>query len=184
MPKFQELGAGSASCSVPSLTSDPGGMVANRYVVQQRLGRGSFGTVYLVRDTKAGKGENLALIMFLSSSAVPAAARRPRETRRNGNQLDLRSIHCLLRQDAMPGEISCWVLGTAFHSSQHAINPLPHPLPRAPWHRHGNTAAFEAPLALRAVHLSSLIRGHNKSQFSREEHYGYQAHGEIWVPVV
>ncbi|KAI1885651.1 hypothetical protein AGOR_G00206020 [Albula goreensis] len=75
MPKFQELGAGSASCSVPSLTSDPGGMVANRYVVQERLGRGSFGTVYLVRDTKAGKGENLKVL-----KEIPVGDLNPNET--------------------------------------------------------------------------------------------------------
>uniref|UniRef100_A0A673KW23 non-specific serine/threonine protein kinase n=1 Tax=Sinocyclocheilus rhinocerous TaxID=307959 RepID=A0A673KW23_9TELE len=34
-------------------------LIANRYIIQQRLGKGSFGTVYLVKDTKAGAAERL-----------------------------------------------------------------------------------------------------------------------------
>ncbi|KAJ8415655.1 hypothetical protein AAFF_G00402120 [Aldrovandia affinis] len=75
MPKFQEQGARSASCSAPSLTSDPGGLIAKRYTIQERLGRGSFGTVYLVRDTKAGEGESLKVL-----KEIPVGDLNPNET--------------------------------------------------------------------------------------------------------
>ncbi|KAG7469843.1 hypothetical protein MATL_G00133100 [Megalops atlanticus] len=75
MPKFQERGARSACCSVLSLTSDPGGLVAKRYIVQERLGRGSFGTVYLVQDTKAGEEENLKVL-----KEIPVGDLNPNET--------------------------------------------------------------------------------------------------------
>ncbi|XP_036395428.1 serine/threonine-protein kinase Nek11 [Megalops cyprinoides] len=75
MPKFQERGAQSACCSLLSLTSDPGGLVAKRYIVQERLGRGSFGTVYLVQDTKAGEEENLKVL-----KEIPVGDLNPNET--------------------------------------------------------------------------------------------------------
>ncbi|KAG9283834.1 serine/threonine-protein kinase Nek11 [Astyanax mexicanus] len=59
MPKFRELGAESSPLSDSRLPPDPPGLIANRYVVQQSLGRGSFGTVFLINDTKAAPGEKL-----------------------------------------------------------------------------------------------------------------------------
>ncbi|XP_045573716.1 serine/threonine-protein kinase Nek11-like [Salmo salar] len=53
MPKFEELEAHS-SCHVHSLSTPitpvPSNLIAKRYSILQRLGRGSFGTVYLDRD--------------------------------------------------------------------------------------------------------------------------------------
>ncbi|XP_044893542.1 serine/threonine-protein kinase Nek11 isoform X12 [Felis catus] len=55
MLKFQEA----AKCvSGPrALSAYPKTLIARRYVVQQKLGSGSFGTVYLVSDKKAKQGE-------------------------------------------------------------------------------------------------------------------------------
>uniref|UniRef100_A0A671LM09 non-specific serine/threonine protein kinase n=1 Tax=Sinocyclocheilus anshuiensis TaxID=1608454 RepID=A0A671LM09_9TELE len=39
-------------------------LIANRYIIQQTLGKGSFGTVYLVKDTKAGAAERLLYNFF------------------------------------------------------------------------------------------------------------------------
>uniref|UniRef100_A0ABI7ZE36 NIMA related kinase 11 n=1 Tax=Felis catus TaxID=9685 RepID=A0ABI7ZE36_FELCA len=57
MLKFQEA----AKCvSGPrALSAYPKTLIARRYVVQQKLGSGSFGTVYLVSDKKAKQGEEL-----------------------------------------------------------------------------------------------------------------------------
>lgn len=56
MPKFQELEDHWSSQDPP-----PGnnGLVAKRYRVLRSLGRGSFGSVYLVQDTKSTDGEEL-----------------------------------------------------------------------------------------------------------------------------
>ncbi|KAK6269361.1 hypothetical protein J4Q44_G00393330 [Coregonus suidteri] len=65
MPKFEELEAHS-SCHVHSpstpITPDPSNLIAKRYSILQRLGRGSFGTVYLVHDTRARDGEKLPAV--------------------------------------------------------------------------------------------------------------------------
>uniref|UniRef100_A0A2K6ESM6 NIMA related kinase 11 n=1 Tax=Propithecus coquereli TaxID=379532 RepID=A0A2K6ESM6_PROCO len=60
MLKFKEA----AKCVSESVavSSDPETLVARRYVLQQKLGSGSFGTVYLVSDKKAKQGEELAEI--------------------------------------------------------------------------------------------------------------------------
>ncbi|XP_029445199.1 serine/threonine-protein kinase Nek11 isoform X2 [Rhinatrema bivittatum] len=55
MPNFQELLKSRSSCEAVSLCS--GAMFAGRYVTQQKLGCGSFGTVYLVLDKKARNEE-------------------------------------------------------------------------------------------------------------------------------
>ncbi|KAJ8290817.1 hypothetical protein GJAV_G00017900 [Gymnothorax javanicus] len=75
MPNFQEKGAGSASFSASPLTSDPNRLIAKRYTVEQRLGRGSFGTVYLVHDIKAREGENLKVL-----KEIPVGDLNPNET--------------------------------------------------------------------------------------------------------
>ncbi|XP_074842216.1 serine/threonine-protein kinase Nek11 [Carettochelys insculpta] len=41
-------------------------LIARRYVLQQKLGRGSFGTVYLVSDKKAKQGEELKVLKEIS----------------------------------------------------------------------------------------------------------------------
>uniref|UniRef100_A0A8C3IE23 NIMA related kinase 11 n=1 Tax=Chrysemys picta bellii TaxID=8478 RepID=A0A8C3IE23_CHRPI len=64
MLKFQEAikhVSGSAPISTSSET-----LIARRYVLQQKLGRGSFGTVYLVSDKKAKQGEELNRLFSLS----------------------------------------------------------------------------------------------------------------------
>ncbi|KAL4617168.1 serine/threonine-protein kinase Nek11 [Arapaima gigas] len=68
MPRFEELAA-------RPVTSDPGRLLARRYGVQQKLGRGSFGTVFLVWDTKARDGEPLKVL-----KEVPVGDLRPDDT--------------------------------------------------------------------------------------------------------
>uniref|UniRef100_A0A8C8RSK4 Serine/threonine-protein kinase Nek11 n=1 Tax=Pelusios castaneus TaxID=367368 RepID=A0A8C8RSK4_9SAUR len=64
MLKFQETVkhvSGSAPISTCSET-----LIARRYVLQQKLGRGSFGTVYLVSDKKGKQGEELKVLKEIS----------------------------------------------------------------------------------------------------------------------
>ena len=53
MLRFQEVESGQAP------PPGSGGQVAKRYSILQSLGRGSFGSVYLVQDSKAADGEEL-----------------------------------------------------------------------------------------------------------------------------
>ncbi|XP_078275894.1 serine/threonine-protein kinase Nek11 [Rhinoraja longicauda] len=63
MPKFQE-----AEKAIPNtLTKDCiGSLIGQRYLVQEKLGRGSFGMVYLVLDKKSQKGEALKVLKEIS----------------------------------------------------------------------------------------------------------------------
>ncbi|XP_051818682.1 serine/threonine-protein kinase Nek11 isoform X2 [Antechinus flavipes] len=64
MLRFQEAAkcvAVSTSVSTHSKT-----LIARRYVLQQKLGSGSFGTVYLVSDKKAKQGEELKVLKEIS----------------------------------------------------------------------------------------------------------------------
>ncbi|XP_055771588.1 serine/threonine-protein kinase Nek11-like [Salvelinus fontinalis] len=78
MPKFEELEAHS-SCHVHSpstpVTPGPSNLIAKRYSILQRLGRGSFGTVYLVQDTRARDGEKLKVL-----KEIPLGDLHPNET--------------------------------------------------------------------------------------------------------
>ncbi|XP_038249151.1 serine/threonine-protein kinase Nek11 isoform X2 [Dermochelys coriacea] len=64
MLKFQEA-VKHVSGSVPISTFSET-LIARRYVLQQKLGRGSFGTVYLVSDKKAKQGEELKVLKEIS----------------------------------------------------------------------------------------------------------------------
>uniref|UniRef100_A0A8C0CIA6 NIMA related kinase 11 n=1 Tax=Balaenoptera musculus TaxID=9771 RepID=A0A8C0CIA6_BALMU len=60
MLKFREA----AKCVSGSIAAStcPKPLIARRYMLQQKLGSGTFGTVYLVSDKNAKQGEELAEI--------------------------------------------------------------------------------------------------------------------------
>ncbi|EDL77346.1 NIMA (never in mitosis gene a)- related kinase 11 (predicted) [Rattus norvegicus] len=62
MLKFQET----AKCGPTAIPVYPPTVIARRYVLQQKLGSGSFGTVYLVSDKKAKHGEELKVLKEIS----------------------------------------------------------------------------------------------------------------------
>ncbi|XP_041590065.1 serine/threonine-protein kinase Nek11 isoform X5 [Vulpes lagopus] len=64
MLKFQEA-AKYANESI-AISTYPKTLIARRYVLQQKLGSGSFGTVYLVSDKKAKQGEELKVLKEIS----------------------------------------------------------------------------------------------------------------------
>ena len=57
MLKFQETAKHVTVARLDSACSDA--VIARRYVIQRKLGNGSFGSVYLVSDRKAKQGEEL-----------------------------------------------------------------------------------------------------------------------------
>uniref|UniRef100_UPI0037E94F9A LOW QUALITY PROTEIN: serine/threonine-protein kinase Nek11 n=1 Tax=Semicossyphus pulcher TaxID=241346 RepID=UPI0037E94F9A len=69
MLRFHEVESGQAP------PPGSGGLVAKRYSVLRSLGRGSFGSVYLVQDTKASDGEELKVL-----KQIPLGDLRPDET--------------------------------------------------------------------------------------------------------
>ncbi|XP_070768054.1 serine/threonine-protein kinase Nek11 [Enoplosus armatus] len=99
MLRFQEVESGQA----PHPGS--GGLVAKRYSILQSLGRGSFGSVYLVQDTKATDGEELKVL-----KQIPLGDLRPDETVRATQEAHLLSqlhhpailtfYHSFLERDA------------------------------------------------------------------------------------
>ncbi|XP_049622046.1 serine/threonine-protein kinase Nek11 [Suncus etruscus] len=68
MIKFQEA----AKCvrGSTAVSADPKTLIARRYLLQQKLGSGSFGTVYLVVDKKAKPGEELKVLKEISVSEI------------------------------------------------------------------------------------------------------------------
>ncbi|XP_037639507.1 serine/threonine-protein kinase Nek11 isoform X5 [Sebastes umbrosus] len=80
MPRFQEVESGQAP------PPGSGGLVAKRYSILQSLGRGSFGSVYLVQDTKATDGEPLKVL-----KQIPLGDLRPDETVRATQEAQLLS---------------------------------------------------------------------------------------------
>ncbi|XP_065154667.1 serine/threonine-protein kinase Nek11 [Paramisgurnus dabryanus] len=75
MPKFRERPA-QAHCHLASRVScDVSSLIANRYIIKQRLGRGSFGTVYLVKDTKTTGTDKLKVL-----KEIPVGDLKPNET--------------------------------------------------------------------------------------------------------
>uniref|UniRef100_A0A4W6DTC6 non-specific serine/threonine protein kinase n=1 Tax=Lates calcarifer TaxID=8187 RepID=A0A4W6DTC6_LATCA len=81
MPRFQEVESGQA----PPPGSG-GSLVAKRYNILQSLGRGSFGSVYLVQDTRATDGEQLKVL-----KQIPLGDLRPDETVRATQEAQLLS---------------------------------------------------------------------------------------------
>uniref|UniRef100_A0A673AWC8 non-specific serine/threonine protein kinase n=1 Tax=Sphaeramia orbicularis TaxID=375764 RepID=A0A673AWC8_9TELE len=81
MPRFQE--AGSSQATPLSSSSD---LVAKRYIIVQSLGRGSFGSVYLVQDTKDPDGDTLKVL-----KQIPVGDLRPDETVRATQEAQLLS---------------------------------------------------------------------------------------------
>ncbi|KAL0985311.1 hypothetical protein UPYG_G00155330 [Umbra pygmaea] len=78
MPKFEELEVHSSFCIMSPSTSgntDLNSLVAKRYNIMQRLGRGSFGTVYLVNDIKAKDKDKLKVL-----KEIPLGDLHPNET--------------------------------------------------------------------------------------------------------
>ncbi|KAI7807003.1 putative serine/threonine-protein kinase Nek11, partial [Triplophysa rosa] len=69
-PRFRECPAHSRPVR-PDLSR----LIANRYIIKQRLGRGSFGTVYLVEDTKAKEIDKLKVL-----KEIPVGDLKPNET--------------------------------------------------------------------------------------------------------
>ncbi|XP_010882942.2 serine/threonine-protein kinase Nek11 [Esox lucius] len=78
MPRFEELAAHS-SCHLlspsTSVSPDLGSLVAKRYSVLQRLGRGSFGNIYLVHDIRSSDKEKLKVL-----KEIPLGDLHPNET--------------------------------------------------------------------------------------------------------
>ncbi|NXN92987.1 NEK11 kinase, partial [Rhinopomastus cyanomelas] len=64
MLKFQEAAKHAAVARIASAGS--GAVVARRYMIQRKLGNGSFGSVYLVSDRKAKQGEELKVLKKIS----------------------------------------------------------------------------------------------------------------------
>uniref|UniRef100_A0A2K5DTA8 Serine/threonine-protein kinase Nek11 n=1 Tax=Aotus nancymaae TaxID=37293 RepID=A0A2K5DTA8_AOTNA len=64
MLKFQE--AAKCVSGSTAISTYPNTLIARRYVLQQKLGSGSFGTVYLVSDKKAKQGEELKVLKEIS----------------------------------------------------------------------------------------------------------------------
>ncbi|XP_044062804.1 serine/threonine-protein kinase Nek11 isoform X3 [Siniperca chuatsi] len=99
MLRFQEVESGQAP------PPGSGGLVAKRYSILRSLGRGSFGSVYLVRDTKATDGEELKVL-----KQIPLGDLRPDETVRATQEAHLLSqlhhpailtfYHSFLERDA------------------------------------------------------------------------------------
>ncbi|TRY86054.1 hypothetical protein DNTS_030914 [Danionella cerebrum] len=76
MAKFSEQRFQTFHLSTSQTLPESSTLMANRYHIQQKLGKGSFGTVYLVRDTKASEtAERLKVLKEISIGGL-----KPNET--------------------------------------------------------------------------------------------------------
>ncbi|KAM5158071.1 serine/threonine-protein kinase Nek11 [Mantella aurantiaca] len=72
MPNYKES---QGRTDTRPLSATPDTLIANRYLILQRLGRGSFGTVYLVLDKKTKEEENQKVL-----KEIPVGELNPNET--------------------------------------------------------------------------------------------------------
>ncbi|KAG5271755.1 hypothetical protein AALO_G00183670 [Alosa alosa] len=77
MPRFKERAAQPSTNALNSESVDPDHttLIAKRYLISRKLGRGSFGTIYLVQDIKAAAGDRLKVL-----KEIPVGGLKPNET--------------------------------------------------------------------------------------------------------
>ncbi|XP_055066907.2 serine/threonine-protein kinase Nek11 isoform X1 [Misgurnus anguillicaudatus] len=75
MPKFRERPAQAHYHLSSRVSCDVSSLIANRYIIKKSLGRGSFGTVYLVKDTKTTGTDKLKVL-----KEIPVGDLKPNET--------------------------------------------------------------------------------------------------------
>ncbi|XP_048880454.1 serine/threonine-protein kinase Nek11-like isoform X1 [Brienomyrus brachyistius] len=117
MPKFREQEVQLAS---GQKLNHRAVLIAQRYCIQEKLGRGSFGTVFLVRDTEVAEGEYLKVL-----KEVPVGDLNPDETMQVQTEAQLlaqlhhpsilkfyssfleKDIFCIITEYCEDGDLDC-----------------------------------------------------------------------------